>query len=90
MRPAWSEAFAPERLGAVRPLALPSPITRDWAWGGSTGAGVKVAVVDSGVDASHPAVRHLEGSVGLEYAPDSAEGAIVVDDEGDLFGHGTA
>lgn len=46
--PAWSEAFAPARLGPARPLGV--PITQEWAWGGSTGRGVKVAVIDSGID----------------------------------------
>ena len=55
-RPAWSEAFDPAVLGPAPALDLPSRITPEWAWGGSTGAGVKVAVVDSGIDPSHPAV----------------------------------
>lgn len=85
-RPAWSEAFAPERLGPIRPLAL--PITRDWAWGGSTGAGVRVAIVDSGIDAHHPAVGGVQGGVVLEPGP---AGVQVIDGpHDDLYGHGTA
>jgi subtilisin family serine protease len=67
-------------------------ITTDWAWGGSTGAGVRVAVVDSGIEHDHPL---LEGCV------DAGGGvAVSVDEEGtasiepgvheDVFGHGTA
>ena len=60
MRPAWSWAFQPGALRDVD-LDIPSEITPEWAWGGSTGAGVKVAVLDSGIDASHPWVGSVEG-----------------------------
>ena len=56
-RPAWSAAFAADAvqsLEAVQPL---DDITREWAWGGSTGKGVKVAVIDSGIEADHPAIE---------------------------------
>jgi subtilisin len=87
--PAWSEAFTPDRLGPARPLGV--PITPEWAWGGSTGRAVKVAIVDSGVDGAHPRVGGVDGGVSLEYDPDSPDGVRV--EEGphdDLFGHGTA
>lgn len=87
--PAWSEAFDPTRLGPVRPLGV--PITRDWAWGGSTGRGVKVAVVDSGIDGGHPRVGGISGAVALEYDAEAPDGVRI--EEGpheDLFGHGTA
>ena len=86
-RPAWSEQF--ERLHPVRPLD--PALTREWAWGGSTGCGVKVAVVDSGVDGSHPRVGHVDGGVALEYDPDAPDGVRAVEGpHEDLFGHGTA
>lgn len=90
-QPAWSEAFRPDRLPTVRGLALPSPLTRDWAWGGATGRGVRVAVVDSGVDGDHPLVGGVAGGVALEYDAD-APGGVRSDtaEHGDLFGHGTA
>ncbi|MGH2821358.1 MAG: S8 family serine peptidase, partial [Actinomycetota bacterium] len=91
MRPAWSEAFEPDSLKSISTLGLPSPITKEWAWGDATGAGVKVAVVDSGVDGDHPAVGGVAGGVALDYAPDTEE--LVSMEEGpheDLFGHGTA
>jgi subtilisin len=87
--PAWSEAFTADRLAPARPLGV--PISRGWAWGGSTGRGVKVAVIDSGVDGVHPRVGGVDGGVSLEYDPDSPDGVRV--EEGpheDLFGHGTA
>ena len=87
--PAWSEAFTPDRLALARPLGV--PITPEWAWGGSTGRGVKVAVIDSGVDGAHPRVGGVDGGVSLEYDPDSPDGVRVTEGpHEDLFGHGTA
>src|SRR4051812_17671654 len=88
---AWSEPFRRDRLQRIRPLPLPMPITADWAWGRATGAGVKVAVIDSGVNADHPLVGSVAGGVALEYDPSSEE-SIRIDyhAHGDLFGHGTA
>ena len=49
-----------------------------------------VGVVDSGVEANHPALRgRLRDSVAIELASDG-EPTIVPDDGEDLFGHGTA
>ena len=72
-------------------IDLPHQITPEWAWGESTGRGVKVAVLDSGIDASHPWVRSVEGGVALEYDPEAA-GGVRFDEapHEDLFGHGTA
>jgi subtilisin family serine protease len=90
MQPAWSSQFAPER---IRPLAgIPglSEITPEWAWGGSDGAGVKVAIVDSGIDNDHPAIAgRVRGFVAFSEGPD---GTVQADElpHGDSFGHGTA
>jgi subtilisin family serine protease len=92
-RPAWSAAFMPEarrELPALGPIAR---ITREWAWGGSTGRGARVAVIDTGVEADHPA---LEGSVRGGVIVDSdrrtrAQVRVTPDPQPtDLFGHGTA
>lgn len=90
MKPAWSWQFDDEHLQAVPPLPVTGPITPEWAWGDATGAGVKVAVIDSGVDAAHPAVGSVQG--GVVVTLDRATGQAVVKEEehGDLFGHGTA
>ena len=89
LRPAGSEKFEP---GVLRPVrALPLGITREWAWGGSTGAGVDVAVVDSGIEDGHPLVGRVDSFVALSYDPSAPDQVRV--DEGpheDLFGHGTA
>lgn len=66
------------------------PLDKEWAWGGAWGAGVTVAVVDSGVDAAHPAVGAVDRAVALHW---DREAEAVVSTEGpheDLFGHGTA
>ncbi|MET0693577.1 MAG: S8 family serine peptidase [Propionibacteriaceae bacterium] len=89
--PAWSEAFAGDRLIGVRPLRLPTPLTRSDAWGPGTGAGVKVAVIDSGIDGSHPLVGGVAGGVVVEPDPDARDGiAFLEGAHEDLYGHGTA
>jgi subtilisin family serine protease len=81
------EAEAVPPVTAVPPL---DDLTPEWAWGGSTGARVKVAVIDSGVDAGHPALGGpLAGYVAFRQQPD---GQLVADTQPhvDTYGHGTA
>jgi subtilisin len=91
--PAWSEQFTEE---AIRQLTASGPIadlSRDWAWGNSTGKGVQVAVVDSGVEHDHPALGScVRGGVVVEYDEDAEEGYRIETDEHpiDYAGHGTA
>lgn len=88
-RPAWSSAFTPEAVSKKLDPTLPlGGLDREWAWGGGTGKGVKVAVIDSGVDAGHPAVGYVEGYVAVSEGPDG----IVFDTQPheDVYGHGTA
>jgi subtilisin len=86
--PAWSLP-----AGGARSLELPTDwpgrVTREWAWGGSTGKGVRVCILDSGVQADHPLVGELEGAVAVEVGDDDKV-EVVEDTEGDLCGHGTA
>ena len=86
--PAWSTPFEAQALRTLEPVLPLEGITPEWAWGGSTGAGVRVAIVDSGVDAAHPDVGHVEGYVAIDEGP----GGLVFDTapHEDLFGHGTA
>jgi subtilisin family serine protease len=87
--PAYGRDSTAVRLPGVARLEDLSP---DWAWGGATGAGVRVAIVDSGIDADHP---------DLDACVDTAAGtAFTIDPDGDVvettgehddsFGHGTA
>jgi len=70
-----------------------SAITREWAWGGSAGKGVRVAVVDSGIDSDHPALAGaVRGGVGIEHDPSAPDSLRYVEEQTpqDVFGHGTA
>jgi subtilisin len=88
LRPAWSRTFTPNTLQTLRPIRPIDDIDGDWAWGGSTGRGVKVAVIDSGVDASHPAIGKVDGYVAISQEPEG----LIYDTEPheDVYGHGTA
>jgi len=89
--PAWSDAFELGRLPPVPQLALDGAINREWAIGGSTGAGIKLAIIDSGIDASHPAVGSVEGAVIIEPDDSEPDGFRVIEGpHTDLYGHGTA
>ena len=77
-QPAWSDKFDPDRLGPVR-VGLPGAITREWAWEGATGAGIRVAIVDSGIDGTHPSVGGTDGGVALQYDPESPDGVRASD-----------
>jgi subtilisin family serine protease len=85
--PAWSlPADASESI-RIR-AGWPERVTREWAWGGSTGAGVRVCVLDSGIELDHPLVGTVQRSVAVHKRDE--EIAVEEDAEGDLCGHGTA
>jgi subtilisin family serine protease len=85
--PAWSlPAHAGEGIGIE--TEWPAEPTREWAWGGATGAGVRVCVLDSGVEQGHPLVGPVARSVAVVEADGGTE--VVDDDAGDVCGHGTA
>ena len=85
--PAWSLPAAAGK--AIRlPATWPERVTREWAFGGATGAGVRVCVLDSGVELGHPLVGAVQRSVAV--TRDGDEIVIADDESGDLCGHGTA
>jgi subtilisin family serine protease len=63
-------------------------LTPDWAWGGSTGRGVRVCVVDSGVEPDHPRVGPVTGSFVVTKEADGCQ--VRPSAGGDSCGHGTA
>jgi len=93
LRPAWSQHFTPD---AIRELLADGPLARltpNWAWGGSTGKGIRVAVVDSGVEFDHPALGDcVRAGVIIEYDSKAKNNYRVKPDNkpSDVSGHGTA
>jgi subtilisin len=86
--PAWSlPAGAGERISMD--VEWPEQVTREWAFGDSTGKGVRVCILDSGIEAGHPLIGEVEGAVAFHRGEDD-EVEIEDDTEGDLCGHGTA
>src|SRR5512136_112451 len=93
LRPAWSSQFTADVLREITAVGPIGEMTREWAWGGSTGQGVRVAVVDSGLEYDHPALDQcVRGGVIVEYDGRTKNKVRYVTDETprDLFGHGTA
>jgi subtilisin len=86
--PAWSEPFADPRGQLRRSLRIKG-VTREWAWGGATGAGVRVGIIDSGLENAHPMLRgRVVENVTVEMTDDGPR--VVPDGPLDLYGHATA
>jgi subtilisin len=86
--PAWS--LPKDAVDAISlPSEWPERITREWAWGGSTGKGARVCILDSGVEPAHPVVGALESAVVIS-VDENDEPVVEEDTEGDVSGHGTA
>ena len=70
--PAWSLA-----AGGGDQISIgdkwPERVTREWAWGGSTGKGVRVCILDSGVEAGHPLVGEIDQAVAFNRVGDEDE-----------------
>jgi subtilisin len=88
-RPAWSHQFSSDAIESVESALPMTGMTREWAWAGSTGRGVKVAVIDSGIEASHPAVGgRVEGYASVAEMATGVQ--ISTEPHEDAYGHGTA
>ena len=86
--PAWS--LPADASDSIRIRAgWPERVDREWAWGGSTGRGVRVCVLDSGIELGHPLVGEVLWSVAPRKREDGTY-EVAEDSEGDLCGHGTA
>jgi len=89
--PAWSEPFHDGSATPAPDLRWPERVDRAWAYGDGRGTGVRVAVVDSGVDAAHPAVGGVVRAVSVERDAAAGDGLRIVEGpHDDLYGHGTA
>lgn len=89
--PAWSDAFHDGGPGRAPWLDLPARLTPDWAYGDRTGRGVRVAVIDSGIDGDHPLVGPVAQWVAITLDADAPSGVRVESGRhDDLYGHGTA
>ena len=87
--PAWSlPAGAGERISIG--VDWPERVTRDWAFGDATGKGVRVCILDSGIEAGHPQRRRRSKARSPSTAARTTRSSVVDDTEGDLCGHGTA
>ena len=89
-RPAWSWGQESEVDVTVFDSPLLDSISWNDAFGGSTGRGVKVCVIDSGIDNEHPAIA---GAVKGWVEPiRDADGntTFKLEQHDDLYGHGTA
>jgi subtilisin len=86
--PAWSLPAGGAAAIAI-PGQWPDRVDRDWAWGGATGKGVRVCILDSGVERDHPLVGRVDRAVAVSLG-ENDEPVVEEDPEGDLCGHGTA
>src|SRR5438874_2426134 len=87
IRPAWS--FDPVAAGRMLASDGVEAWSAESAWRQGTGEGVRVAIVDSGVDNNHPAIA---GTVKGWIEPYEADGKLQyrTDPHEDSSGHGTA
>jgi len=93
LRPAWSQNFTQEAIQELLSQGPLSKLTPRWAWEGSTGKGVRVAVIDSGVEHDHPAMgKSVRGGVIVEYDKKAENYHVIKTDDKpkDISGHGTA
>ncbi len=92
-RPAWSQQFDKDAIRSISASGPIAQITRDWAWGGSTGQGMSVAIIDSGIEHDHPALGDsVKGGIVVEFDQDADNWVRIISEDAplDVSGHGTA
>lgn len=88
-RPAWAKESMILRLN--EPVTI-DDLSPQWAFGGATGEGVRIAVVDSGIDADHPLLGDcVDTDASIDFSvDDTGEVQAVIGAHSDVYGHGTA
>ena len=86
--PAWS--LPADAVDRVRmDMRWPDRVTREWAFEGATGKGVRVCILDSGIEVGHPLVGDVQGLYAISLGEED-ETIVSEDEQGDTCGHGTA
>lgn len=87
--PAWSlpDGSWPQVVDAA---GWPAAANRRWAFGDGRGTGVRVAVVDSGIDAAHPRVAGPVQRAVVVEPRDDGPPVVRAEEPVDVSGHGTA
>jgi subtilisin len=90
LRPARSWTSSTDAIPRLPAISGLDALTPEWAWGGGSGNGVRVGVIDSGIDNDHPAIDgHVRGYISFWEGPDG-EVRSETGPHADAFGHGTA
>jgi subtilisin family serine protease len=86
--PAWS--LPPGSTDRIKlEFQWPERVTREWALEGASGKGIRVCILDSGVEPDHPLVGKVDQAVAIA-VDENGDPVATPDGEGDLCGHGTA
>lgn len=86
--PAWGIPTSRVKQECI-PVSGMDGISPEWAWQGADGAGVRVCIVDSGIEKSHPLVGPIELSASVVFGVEGQPRVALIEPE-DNAGHGTA
>src|SRR6185295_10564142 len=70
-------------------IRWPDRVTREWAFEGATGKGIRVCILDSGIEVGHPLLGDVQGLYAISL-DEAGETIVSEDEQGDTCGHGTA